>query len=858
MRRTLTTASAVALLPLLVGATASGASATVVAAAGEGDVAVVNTETVQAHLDATGVKRDARVYEQLSFTGTGSATVANPVSTRGLRNLDGFGGGTVEGGALVTTVDVDGSQRLRTVSDYDKELPLRVQIRYTLDGRRIEPGAIVGRSGELEVHYAVTNTTGRDEEVTYDAGGTEGRATARTVIPMVGQLTTTLPSSFTNVRSAEAGTAGDGRGGTKLVFQMTLFPPIGSETIEFGYSATIRKGVVPPASVTAMPVSPLDYPSFKGGSESIRKGGQAGLDLTAGALQLDDGVLALHDGAAELLAGLIQLRDGAAQLEAGLAGQAAPGARELADGLQGRAAPGAQELADGLNDQAAPGARELADGLNDKAAPGARQVADGAAALDGGLTQARAGAPALIDGLRQVDAGLAGVDAGLEKLSDQIGGLPDKAEPLHQGIAKLQQAIGSTSSAGTLLAGLEQLRVSVGTDAPGALAALAAGVYSTDPANPGAYQRLGCAVTVLKDIRDGAGLAGPGGCYASGRPPMPEASATTKLVIDGLISELQSGRARLADPDALGNPNDPAFFGGSLSSSATLQQGLTYVQGRLANIAGPGLLKLQCGLSGTVAGCPAGTVGVLQGVQAVDAGVTELVTGVVSSVQAGVGDDASATKDTLRGGVHLLQGGVDQLSSGGDRLAAGLAQLGAGAGRLSAGASDLSDGIDDAAQGSEELAGGLGDAADGSRTLASGIVDAANGSRSLADGLRDAANGSLRLHQGLEDAADGAPQLVDGTQRLSDEGTTTIAESGAATAASYGVQYAVLQAGAERAQAEGMAYGAPEGALGATAYSLEIDGADATTPNAVGRGLAAIALFAIGAVVATLARRRFV
>jgi len=855
VRRTLTTASAVALLPLLVAASASSAAA----ASGTGDVAVVNTETVQAHLDASGVQRDARVYEQLSFTGTGTATVANPVSTQGLRNLDGFGGGTVEDGRLVTTVDVDGSQRVRTVSDYDKELPLRVQVRYTLDGEPVEPGAVVGRSGELEVHYAVTNTTGKDEQVTYDAGdGTQGTATARTVIPMVGQLTTTLPSSFTNVRSAEAGTAGDGRGGTRLVFQMTLFPPIGSETIEFGYTATIRKGVVPPASITAMPVSPLDYPSFKGGSESIRKGGQSGLDLTAGAVQLDDGVMALHDGAAELLAGLIQLRDGAAQLQAGLAGQAAPGARELADGLQGRAVPGARELADGLNDKAAPGARELADGLNDKAAPGARQVADGAAALDDGLTQARAGAPALIGGLEQIDAGLDGVDGGLKKLSDQIGGLPDRAEPLHEGIAKLQQAIGSRSTAGTLLAGLEQLRVSVGTDAPGALAALAAGVYSNDPSSPGAYQKLGCAVTVLRDIRDGAGLAGPGGCYSSGRPPMTPAPLTTQLVIDGLISELEAGRARLADPSALGDPNDPSFYGGSLSSSATLQQGLTYVQGRLANIAGPGLLKLQCGLSGAVAGCPAGTVGVLQGVQAVDDGVSQLVSGVVTQVQAGVGDDSSATKDTLRGGVHLLQGGMDQLAAGGDKLAAGLAQLGEGAGRLSTGAADLSDGIDDAARGSQELANGIGDAAVGSRTLANGIVDAANGSRSLADGLRDAANGSLQLHDGLEQAAEGAPQLVEGAQRLSDEGTTKIAESGAETAASYGVQYAVLQAGAERAQAEGMAYGAPEGALGATAYSLEIDGADATGPNAFGRGLAAIALFAIGAVVATLARRRFV
>ena len=41
--------------------------------------------------------------------------------------------------------------------------------------------------------------------------------------------------------------AGDGKGGTKLSFTMTLFPPIGSDTATFGYTAEIADGVVPRA-----------------------------------------------------------------------------------------------------------------------------------------------------------------------------------------------------------------------------------------------------------------------------------------------------------------------------------------------------------------------------------------------------------------------------------------------------------------------------------------------------------------------------------------------------------------------------------------------------------------------------------
>ncbi|NKY41723.1 hypothetical protein HGA02_20055, partial [Cellulomonas septica] len=347
MRRSTTTAAAAALLiPLLVGTAGSPAlAAGSGSGSGSGDVTVTNTETVQARLSATGALQEARVYDQLAFTGHGSATVENPVSTKGLRNLDGFGGYRVVDGRLVATVDVDGERRARTVSTYDRDLPLTVEVEYTLDGEPVQPGAVVGRSGTLGVHYTVTNTTGKTQDVTYDDGtGTEATASAETVVPMIGQLVTVLPSSFTDVRSDEAGLAGDGRGGTRLQFQMTLFPPIGSATVEFGYTAQVRGAVVPPATLTSMPVSPLDYPSFKGGAESYRSGAQKGVDLTAGATTIDDSVLQLHDGAAQLLAGLLQLRDGAAELSAGLNDSAAPGAAELAGGLNGQAAPGAAKL----------------------------------------------------------------------------------------------------------------------------------------------------------------------------------------------------------------------------------------------------------------------------------------------------------------------------------------------------------------------------------------------------------------------------------------------------------------------------------------------------------------------------------
>lgn len=837
MRRSTTTAAAAALLvPLLVGTVGAPALAAGPASgSGSGDVTVTNTETIQARLSATGALQEARVYDQLAFTGHGSATVENPVSTKGLRNLDGFGGYRVVDGRLVATVDVDGERRARTVSTYDRDLPLTVEVEYTLDGEPVQPGAVVGRSGTLGVHYTVTNTTGKTQDVTYDDGtGAEATASAETVVPMIGQLVTVLPSTFTDVRSDEAGLAGDGRGGTRLQFQMTLFPPIGSATAEFGYTAQVRGAVVPPATLTSMPVSPLDYPSFKGGAESYRSGAQKGVDLTAGATQIDDSVLQLHDGAAQLLAGLLQLRDGAAELSAG---------------LNDEAAPGAAELAAGLNDEAAPGAARLAAGLNGSAAPGAAQLATGARALDAGLSEAGAKAPALLSGLTQVSDGLAKVDAGLEALYGGVGAAVEPTGDLRTGIKRLRDSIGSTTTAGTLLYGVDQLRTSVGTAAPTLLEKLAAGVYNPSAATPGAYQQLTCAITVLTDVRDGATTLAPGDhpCYPSGRPAtvgLVLSDPTAAAVVTGLITQLTAGRARLADPANLGSPTTAAFYGNPLPETANLQQGLTYLQGRLTNIAGPTLAAIECGLSGALDICPLDAsgkkpVGVLEGINAVEAGVVTIV----ETVQKKIGDDDDLAKDeTLRGGVHSMQAGTGQLSAGGGTLASGLSRLGAGAKQLNTGAGALATGLQEAAAGSKELATGLDAAADGSQQLADGLVDAADGSTLLADGL--------------DTAADGAPKLVDGTHQLSDEGTSQVVASGQATAEDFGVKYAVLAAGAERAQAEGMAYGAPEGAVGATAYSIEIAGVDGAGATNLGRLVAAIALFAAGIGAATLARRR--
>ncbi|HET8595891.1 MAG TPA: hypothetical protein VFM07_11635 [Intrasporangium sp.] len=869
-KQSLAAAVAVVALPGLALLTAAPAHA-----AGSGGVAVTNTETVQAYLDASGRLDVARVYEQVAMRGTGTVDLNNPVETSGLRNLDGFGGFDVEQGRMVGRYDVDGERRLRTVSDYTKKLPLEVSVSYTLDGKQVQPEDVVGRSGRLEVRYTVRNVTATPHEVTFDDGtGAKVTATEQVVIPMVGSLTTTLPAGFTNVASDEANIAGDGRGGTKLTFTMTLFGPIGAPEASFGYSAQIADAVVPKASISALPVSPLDSPSFKGGAASYKGGADTGATLTAGATEIDSNLLKLRDGASTLLAGLIQLRDGAKQLDAGLGAQIVPGSRQLASGAGdlkdgtsklragaseargggGKLSSGAKELSSGAKEldsgvgRLKGGAAQVDDGAG-QLADGAKQLDTGAGQLAAGLVEAGAKAPALLDGLVQVADGLDLVDDGLVTMYGGIGQLPAKAQPLHDGIAQLRAGIGARNQAGdTLLYGVEQVRAGLAqaVSTGDSLDVLKGGVDQVQAGTAGAIKPGGG----IDQLEGGVQLAqttdcGPG-CQA---------------VLDKVLGGIGSLRADMTKAD-----------GGLVQVSG----GLGELKGKLG-AAAAGLARIECGLSNqSLKGvCDPEKPGLLEGLAALDAGVGQLVDGVVKQVQGGIGGDKDTAKDkTLRGGVHSLQDGVDQIGLGGLTLLDGLGQLSdgamalkagtgqlrkgssdlkAGTGQLAAGTVELKDGSGRLASGAGQLSDGAGQLSSGLGTLADGTVQLddgagqlSDGARQLADGLGTAADGASKIAGGLDEAADGAPALQDGAQRLSDEGTKKLVEAGKATATDYGQKYALIEAVAKRAKQEGMAYGAPEGAAGFTAYSLELAGLDGEGSRNVGRAAGALGAFTLG------------
>lgn len=734
---------AAALLVVMVapGSVAGASTLTGAPTVPESGVDVVNTETVQVYLDSAGDVQEQRIYEQMVLRGNGEVKVVNPVATEGLRDLDGFGSPQVDDGAHVATYDVEDVLRTRTVSDYTGELPLDVSVEYLLDGEEVDPEDVVGASGLLETRYTIENTTTEVQqlEVPDGKGGVVVKE-LEVAVPFAGSLELTLPEQFTDVTSERGVLAGDGRGGTKVAFTLTLFPPIGATTTTVGWSAEITDGVIPRAELMALPVNPMRSATFATATKGYAKGQDSGVQLAEGALEMDANLLKLRSGAEDLLGGLLQLYAGADELRTGLAGKALTGANALAEG--------SGKLDDGL---------ALLD-------DGATRLSDGAGTLHAGTGDAATGSRDLRDGLARISDGLG-------KLAD-VDGLPAAAEgvtALQTGVDQLLAGFGAAGTPGTLLDGLTRLETGLGNLSAGLTQLKGDGT----PQQPGLVGAKGGVDQVRSGLTSAIGAGG---------------SLDLLVQALNLLKTLDCGPTCASVIDSQILPGVEA----SRTQLTGARDGLVMVSGGLGQ-AITGLEQQLIPGAQTAAG---GATAAKNGATALKTGLSEVADG-LDLLEVGL------TKAVL--GVMTLDGGAADAWAGAGDLADGLGKIDAGAGELSTGAGDL--------------AAGAGDAHDGSGLLADGAGE-------LATGLLDAAQGSGLLADGLGEAAGGAPQLVDGAGRLSKEGAQVIAGKGITAAVDYGSLVAVMEAGGERADAEAMAYGAPDGAAGLTAYSFVIQGED--------------------------------
>lgn len=780
---------------------------------------VVNRESVQTQLDPTGKVDGSRVYSQLTVLGNATVTISDPTSTKGLRNLDGFAGPVVRDGQAQYTLTVDGRKDLRTVADFTGSQPVTLRAAYTLDGKPVAPGDLVGRSGLLEATYTVVNQTSKPTSITYKNGkGEDVTETVDVVTPYVGSLAIDLPQSFRNVVAVGSDGGGDGRGGTRLSWSLILFSPLGDVAKQLRWKADVTNAQLPPASLQVVPVSPDGNPVLPAGKQTLQDGADAASALTAGAYKIDGSVLQLRAGAFKILDGLTQLSAGARALNAGLAGSAAPGATQLADGL-GQAKAGGLKLGGGLN-QLAGGTETLAQGL--RSTTGQDDLSGGAARIAKGLASVRDGVDALasVNGLPKAAAGLRQLRFGLDHPAGTLGGsdpggLVQGLSAIAAGLSHPAGSAGPTDRGG-VREGLAAL-LDPATGLPAALAGVTTSknglTTSLAPGGP-LDQLIGGATAVNTGVAGVVQLSS--GLCAVALPFMPDAHPAKAQLAAG-CADLTGGAA-------------PTKAQRLVAGAQSVQDGVTAVKGSTSS-SRDGLVALEAGLTRAVGG-----------LQLIKGGVDQLAAG------------SAAARDAVR--TQVLPG-VDQLIAGLTSAVTGISgQLQPGVDQLATGSGTLAGKLGDAATGARQLADGSKTAAAGGGDLNRGLAKLADGAGTLAAGLTDAAGGSGKLAGGVDQVKDGVQQLADGSTELSGRGTSLLAGSANNAATDTARKVAILAALQNRAKDGALPYGAPQGAVGDAVFSYTLAGATSQSSDNASRGAVALVVLALGSLSGFVLRRR--
>ncbi len=336
-----------------------------------GDVQSTVTRAVLATGNANGEINRATLVTQISVDGNGTTQFTVPVAEGSSpKNMDSFGGPSVVDGNAQYDLNVNGPQTFRTSQDYDPEsIPVTVKVEATLDGQPIAPADLAGQTGLAKLKYTFTNTTGEPTQLTYkDAKGQTITKEAEIPVAMGASLVFGFDESWQELSAPAADAVlGNGTGATQVQGSVALLPsalPGQSPTGSFEIEGRVTNAVVPPADIKVALLSPADFPQLNSKVKDVEQ---------------------LSETAATITDAGMQLEAGAGQLEDGLK-TASDGANKINDGVQGQLAPGVKQLSDGLtmfNDVAISKLQSSAAGLPEQvtSSPDFSQITDGFAAL---------------------------------------------------------------------------------------------------------------------------------------------------------------------------------------------------------------------------------------------------------------------------------------------------------------------------------------------------------------------------------------------------------------------------------------------------------------------------------------------
>lgn len=535
----------------------------------------------------------------------------------------------------------------------DKELPVDVEITYTLDGKKVEAKDLKGKDGELEMKVQYTNQS----KETVDVSG----ESVEMYTPFAMVTAMMLPNDeYTNVTIDHGKIVSDG---DKNIVVGLGFPGMEENLNLEGKDIDID---IPDSfTITADVKNASVGPTMTVASSDVLE--QFGLDEIDSFDDLSDSVGELENAAEQLTDGSAKAADGSSALADG-SNTLATGAGTLADGTSALAT-GVKTLADGVNTlnsksgDLTKGVSDLATGVND--------YTGGVSALSDGSSKVSAGAEGLKKGLETAQTGIGDLASGVGTLKSGFEGNGTEENPGANNLANdTVQAIGATSTAIDNLAAL--IKDMAGNQ--GAVQAQAT-INGKDQAVEAAVNQLVSAGIVTEENKES--------CAAAIRTAVNDHISAEAKVTSEKASADPTGAIEAAKT-AVGTAS--TYAAGLQKNVGALYEGTKTVQG--------GVEDLKKGNSQLAAGAK----DLADGTSALASGTSTL------------NDKSSllvAGTSKLKEGGNQLAAGVGQLAAGASSAATGAGEVAKGAGALKTGADTLADGAGTLADGNKTLADGM-------------------------------------------------------------------------------------------------------------------------------------------------------
>lgn len=614
-------------------------------------------ETVYVLLDANGNKTDTIVSEWLKNP-EGAQTMYDSTKLKDVEVVKGNASYTQDDDMLVWNSD---GGDIYYQGKSDKEVPVHVEVTYTLNDAKVDATEIDHASGHLVVNYNYTNNYA--EEMVIDG---ERRTVYQPFAMMTGMMLDNEKVSNIEVTNGKAINSGD----YTIVFGMAMpglaeSLGIDSDEIEIPESVIVEADVQDfsmPMTVTVASnnaLSELGLDEFDSVDELKDK-----------ADQLNDGINMLSDGAGQLNDGIITLSDGTDSLK--------DGTMDLVSGV-GALNDGAVSLSDG--------AGKLSDGTK-KLSGGATQVNDGAGALKDGLHKLKDNTPALESGVNDLSSGAADLKDGLSRINTNSAALNTGAESLVTVANQLATDLNSLSNSVTALSngatGVSDGATQAEDDVDEVLK-----VYESVVGNlNGILETLDTQIEALEPLPDDATEA-----------QKAELNTLTELKnnIDGCLSDLNSVKPQT---ECLSQPM-PTLASDAATLDSGINQTLTQAQDA-ANALSIVAKDLKDGIEEYTAGvatCTGGAKKLNDGLIALKGQLPALSEGL---------NKLTDGADSLAAGTDELAKGAGELVTGSSTLADGAMQLADGTGRLNDGSIELKDGVIRLSDGVYELLDGSG------------------------------------------------------------------------------------------------------------------------------------------------------